>query len=275
VARHIAATLRANEQTEHRRRLELLEERNAIARELHDSLAQSLSYLKIQVSRLQNQLGSTAIALETQRHRAELREGLNNAYRQLRELIATFRLKMEHPRLEDSLIEIAREFSRRGQALITLDHAGWQCTLNPNEQIHVMHIIREALNNAVKHARANHIAIRLRFGRRGGGSLRSAMMALACRIPRNGKTISALASCANAPSYLGGTLNLESPSSGGAGATPFHACSRHRTPRRRVEADAMPDDVQTILVIDDHPLMRKGILQLIAMEFTAAGRRGR
>lgn len=28
----------------------------------------------------------------------------------------------------------------------------------------------------------------------------------------------------------------------------------------------MPDDIQTILVIDDHPLMRKGILQLIAME---------
>ena len=28
----------------------------------------------------------------------------------------------------------------------------------------------------------------------------------------------------------------------------------------------MPDEVQTILVIDDHPLMRKGISQLIAME---------
>lgn len=28
----------------------------------------------------------------------------------------------------------------------------------------------------------------------------------------------------------------------------------------------MPDAAQTILVIDDHPLMRKGILQLIAME---------
>ena len=28
----------------------------------------------------------------------------------------------------------------------------------------------------------------------------------------------------------------------------------------------MPDEVQTILVVDDHPLMRKGILQLIAME---------
>ena len=28
----------------------------------------------------------------------------------------------------------------------------------------------------------------------------------------------------------------------------------------------MTEDVQTILVIDDHPLMRKGIVQLIAME---------
>ena len=28
----------------------------------------------------------------------------------------------------------------------------------------------------------------------------------------------------------------------------------------------MPENVQTILVIDDHPLMRKGIVQLIAME---------
>ena len=28
----------------------------------------------------------------------------------------------------------------------------------------------------------------------------------------------------------------------------------------------MPEEAQTILVIDDHPLMRKGILQLIAME---------
>jgi len=162
VARHIAATLRANEQTEHRRRLELLEERNAIARELHDSLAQALSYLKIQVSRLQTQLGNAAITPETSAIVAELREGLNTAYRQLRELITTFRLKMAHSRLEDSLIETAQEFSRRGQASITVDHAGWHCALNPNEQIHVMQIIHEALNNAVKHAHAGQISVRLR-----------------------------------------------------------------------------------------------------------------
>jgi two-component system nitrate/nitrite sensor histidine kinase NarX len=113
VARNIAAALRANEQTEHRRRLALLEERAVIARELHDSLAQSLSYLKIQVGRLQLLPGGAEAAAQARDIVTELREGLNGAYRQLRELIATFRLKMEHPRLEDSLREVAREFSHR------------------------------------------------------------------------------------------------------------------------------------------------------------------
>jgi two-component system nitrate/nitrite sensor histidine kinase NarX len=162
VARHIAATLRANEQTDHRWRLELLEERNAIARELHDSLAQSLAYLKIQVSRLHPLLGDLEMTSEVRDIVAELREGLSSAYRQLRELITTFRLKMDQPRLEDSLSEVAREFSRRGQLPIDLNCANWQCTLKPNEQIHVMHIVREALNNAVKHAHAHRIAIQLR-----------------------------------------------------------------------------------------------------------------
>ncbi len=161
VARNIAAALRANEQTEHRRRLALLEERAVIARELHDSLAQSLSYLKIQVGRLQLLPGGAETAAQARDIVTELREGLSGAYRQLRELIATFRLKMEHPRLEDSLREVTREFSHRGQLPIELDHAGWHYALDPNEQIHVMQIVREALNNAVKHARAQRISVRL------------------------------------------------------------------------------------------------------------------
>ncbi len=162
VARNIATALRANEQTEHRRRLALLEERAVIARELHDSLAQSLSYLKIQVSRLQGLGGDAETTSEARDIVAELREGLNGAYRQLRELIATFRLKMEHPRLEDSLREAVREFSHRGRLPVELDHADWNCALDPNEQIHVMQIVREALNNAVKHARANRVTVWLR-----------------------------------------------------------------------------------------------------------------
>ena len=170
VARNIAAALRANEQTEHRRRLALLEERNAIARELHDSLAQSLSYLKIQISRLQTLLGGAEPTPEVRDIVTELREGLSSAYRQLRELLTTFRLKMEHSRLEDSLRDAVEEFSRRGRLPVELDCADWQCALSPNEQIHVMQIVREALNNAVQHARASRVAVRLQ-GANGGEAI--------------------------------------------------------------------------------------------------------
>ncbi len=75
------------------------EERAVIARELHDSLAQSLSYLKIQTSRLQNILTSSDIqtyskSMEIDAMTQDLRSNLNIAYRHLREFISTFRLTM-------------------------------------------------------------------------------------------------------------------------------------------------------------------------------------
>ena len=59
------------------------------------------------------------------------------------------------------LRETVEEFSRRGRLPVELDCADWRCALSPNEQIHVMQIVREALNNSVQHARANRITVRL------------------------------------------------------------------------------------------------------------------
>ena len=74
--------------------LAMVNERTVIARELHDSLAQALSYLKIQVTTLeqgdQGDIKNEAIIRDVSQ---ELREGLDSAYRQLRELLTTFRLK--------------------------------------------------------------------------------------------------------------------------------------------------------------------------------------
>ena len=215
VARHIAATLRAARQAEHRWQLELLEERNALARELHDSLAQSLSYLKIQVSRLHALLSSVETAAEAHEIVTELREGLNSAYRQLRELIATFRLRMEHPRLEENLHAVVQEFSRRGQLPIELDCADWQCALKPNEQIHVMQIIREGLNNAVKHACADHIAIRLSCADRGEAVIEIRDNGVGLSLRHDGENHFGLSIMRERASHLGGTLCLQSPPTGG------------------------------------------------------------
>jgi two-component system nitrate/nitrite sensor histidine kinase NarX len=156
LSRHIGVAIGAERRIEQNRRIALLEERAVIARELHDSLAQSLAYMRIQVSRLQAVLGHPEKQAEVADMLKELREGMSNAYRQLRELLSTFRLKMEAGDLKVALAETVAEFSDRGALDIGLAVDMTRCPLSPNEEIHVLHVVREALSNVINHARAGH-----------------------------------------------------------------------------------------------------------------------
>lgn len=162
IAHHIATTLSLGQKHAQQHRIALMEERATIARELHDSLAQSLSYLKIQISRLQTQLKRQADAKTLDSIIAELREGLSSAYRQLRELLGTFRLRVDAPGLEPALENTVTEFSQRGDINILLDYRLGHCPLGPNEEIHVLQIVREAMANVLHHAQASHAEIHLR-----------------------------------------------------------------------------------------------------------------
>jgi len=84
LAAQLTSTLALERQAEHQQHLLLMAERSAIARELHDSIAQSLSCLKLQIGCLQMQ--SADAAPENQRLMQQMRDELNTAYRQLREL---------------------------------------------------------------------------------------------------------------------------------------------------------------------------------------------
>lgn len=161
LSRHIGVAIGAERRGEQNRRVALLEERAVIARELHDSLAQSLAYMKIQVSRLQNALKAEDQRAQADRILLELREGMSGAYRQLRELLTTFRLKMDGQNLASALRQTVDEFAERGELEIDLDIALEGCALTPNEEIHVLHVVREALSNVLNHARARRAAVRL------------------------------------------------------------------------------------------------------------------
>ncbi|MBK5964567.1 hypothetical protein CCR95_10840 [Thiocystis minor] len=166
LAGHLANALHLMCRLHESRRLALHEERGILARELHDSLAQSLSYLKIQVARLEAALresgGGSDRNLPTPAEiLSEIREGLGSAYRQLRELLTTFRLRIDGRGLANALAETAEEFRRRGDIAIALDDSLPAGLLSPNEEVHVMQIIREALSNVVRHAEARHCQIQL------------------------------------------------------------------------------------------------------------------
>ena len=148
------------------KRLALHEERALIARELHDSLAQSLSYLKIQVSRLQSLLKLDApqetIDLTAVSGIAEeLRTNLNISYKQLRELITTFRLTLNSNNLAQALEDSVEEFENRSSITFYLDNRLALSDLVVDEEIHVLQIVREALSNVVRHSQASCTEIKL------------------------------------------------------------------------------------------------------------------
>jgi two-component system nitrate/nitrite sensor histidine kinase NarX len=171
LSRHIGIAIGTAHRAEQSHRLSLFEERGAIARELHDSLAQSLSYMKIQVSRLQSIMARQHDADDANKVLGELREGLNSAYRELRELLTTFRLKIEGEGLVPILQTTAREFSERSGVDITVESHMAGRRLSANEEIHVMQIVREALANVIHHAKARHAWVTIAQGADGSTSV--------------------------------------------------------------------------------------------------------
>ena len=139
------------------------EERAAIARELHDSLAQSISYLKVKVSLLQNmlkQMGDRAPDIETALQ--ELRGTLSTADLQLRELITTFRLTMRGRTFAQALEDSIEEFERRSSIAFDLDNRLEVGKLTVAEEMQLLLIFREALCNVVRHSHASYCWVSMR-----------------------------------------------------------------------------------------------------------------
>lgn len=163
VARHISMALNITQRVTETRRLALLEERSVIARELHDSLAQSLSYLKIQATRLDMTLPKPDKEEEVRAIIKEMREGISAAYRQLRELLTTFRLKMDGRGLNHAVRETVKELQKRSDIRMSLENHLEECQLNAHQEVHVLQVIREILANAVSHSKAENIQVSLRY----------------------------------------------------------------------------------------------------------------
>ncbi len=236
LSRHIGIAIGTARRIEQSRRLSLLEERAALARELHDSLAQSLAYMKIQVSRLKPLVPSTGSGQAASGTGAnasevleELREGLNSAYRQLRELLTTFRLRIEGEGLASALEETVGEFSARGGIPIALDVHLAGCTLSANEEIHTLQIVREALSNVLHHAQAKRAAVTVNCGSDGSVTAVIEDDGVGIRkmagVHHYGMTI-----MEERAKHLGGTLAVERPPTAGTRVTLHFMPAQKRSP---------------------------------------------
>jgi two-component system nitrate/nitrite sensor histidine kinase NarX len=141
-------------------RASLAQERRAIASEIHDSLAQSLTFVRMRMPLLVDAIGKgeRAGALELC---ADVGDELSSANRRLRELITHFRAGMDAPGLQHALADIAAGF--KAQSGIELDFRSRvpELELAPEHEVNVYHIVREALANVRKHSGAKHASIEL------------------------------------------------------------------------------------------------------------------
>lgn len=153
----ITASLALERQQDRQQQLIVMEERAAIARELHDSIAQSLSCMKMQVSCLQMQ--GERLPEQSQSLLAQIRNELNSSWRQLRELLTSFRLQLTEPGLRPALEGSCQEFSARLGFPVALNYHLPPRLVPAHQAIHLVQIAREALSNALKHAGASDISV--------------------------------------------------------------------------------------------------------------------
>ncbi len=159
VAEMIGRSIYVVQNHKQQQQLILMEERSIIARELHDSLAQSLTFFKIQIRLLQRN-GETEQDWEKQKAILnDLEKALNDAYSQLRELLSTFRLTIEEANLTSALERMLDTLRVRTSAQISLTCKLPSLMFSAQEQVHVLQIIREAVINAIKHAEASEIEV--------------------------------------------------------------------------------------------------------------------
>lgn len=132
------------------------QERNLLARELHDSIAQSLAFLKIQVQLMRDAIKSGDPA-EIAKVLEEIDIGVRESYGDVRELLLHFRTRTSAEDIEPALTTTLRKFEHQSDIKATLAMQGQGLPLSPDLQIQVLHIIQEALSNVRKHARASQV----------------------------------------------------------------------------------------------------------------------
>jgi two-component system nitrate/nitrite sensor histidine kinase NarX len=140
--------------------LAVSEERNLLAQELHDSIAQGLAFLNIQVQLLQDSLrkGRVEEAMQTA---GQLREGVQESYDDVRELLVHFRTRLHQADLESAIHAALEKFEGQTGIKTQFDCVGSGVPLLPTDEIQVMHIVQEALSNIRKHADASRVVVTL------------------------------------------------------------------------------------------------------------------
>jgi two-component system nitrate/nitrite sensor histidine kinase NarX len=139
-----------------------------MANEVHDSLAQTMAYMKIRLALMQEALDVSEQA-RASKHAGEVQQALDGAYADLRELLSHFRNRMDPLGLVHALEELKTRFHDRTGIELAFDNRTTDLDLSVEEEGQVFHIMQEALANVARHSGAKHARLSMELA---GGEYR-------------------------------------------------------------------------------------------------------
>lgn len=160
LGQHLGVAVENQRLKSREKELAVSEERNLLAQELHDSIAQGLAFLNIQVQLLQDSLkkGKTEEVWATTQ---QLREGIQESYDDVRELLVHFRTRVHHADLDSAIFSALEKFETQTGTVTEFERTGSGAPQLPEDEVQILYIVQESLSNIRKHARANAVKVRV------------------------------------------------------------------------------------------------------------------
>lgn len=160
VGQHLGAAIEGQRLVSREKEMAISEERNLLAQELHDSIAQGLAFLNIQVQMLEESLrmGNESEVMEGLSH---IREGVQESYDDVRELLVHFRTRVHQSDLEGAIRGTLEKFEGQTGIKAVLNISGTGTPLDTSYETQALHIVQEALSNIRKHAGASAVTVEI------------------------------------------------------------------------------------------------------------------
>lgn len=139
--------------------LAIFDERNRIAREIHDGIAQSLAFTAMKLD-----LAERILERDPERVRSELVSAKTTLREQIKEvrrsIFALRPLNLERLGFLETMRQYVKDFGEQNSVKTTLEIVG-DAKLSPTNEAVMFRILQEALNNIAKHSRANKVFVNL------------------------------------------------------------------------------------------------------------------
>lgn len=161
IGSHLGMAVAKQQSDTEARRLSIVEERNALAHELHDSLAQTLASLRFQIRMLTDSLAASDASERAREDLQRIRNGVDEAHIELRELLNSFRAPVDQRGMVPALEKMVERFGEETGIHSFFQRDCRQVNLNASEEMQILRIVQESLANIRKHAKAQTVRVLL------------------------------------------------------------------------------------------------------------------